>query len=44
MEIWAPAFAIQLGIGRRDLEDMSLPQMTAHLDHYAELTRRNQDG
>jgi hypothetical protein len=36
---WAPIFAIQMGIPLRYLEDLSVPQMVDHLDHWHEIMR-----
>jgi hypothetical protein len=37
-------FAIQLGIGREQMEAMSVPDMVDHTDYWFELNRGSQDG
>jgi hypothetical protein len=37
-------FAIQLGIARGPMEDMSVPEMVDHVDYWLELNRGSQNG
>lgn len=37
-------FAIQLGIGRDQMVDMSVPEMVDHVDYWFELNRGGPDG
>lgn len=44
VDAWAPMFAISLGIPRRDMLDMSVPEMADHVDYWAALTERPDNG
>jgi hypothetical protein len=36
LDAWAPLFAVNLGIPRPQMEDMSVPLLVDHLDHWNE--------
>jgi hypothetical protein len=37
LDAWAPVFAVSLGIGREQMEDMSVPLLVDHLDYWHEI-------
>lgn len=44
MSAWAPLFAVSLGIRRRDMLEMSVPEMVEHVEYWASVTGRDEDG
>jgi hypothetical protein len=44
VDAWAPLFAISMGIPRSQMLDMSVPVMVDHVEHWAAVTGRGDDG
>lgn len=40
-DAWAPMFAVDMGIPRGQMLDMSVPEMVDHVDHWAAMTGRD---